>query len=247
MPLLEGRDAGRRPAAAYVCEHFACQAPVTDAASRPGRACSDRASATAVQGLPLHLRRRPSLEVGRLRDLVPRRSSSPPARPTCRASSKTPKATRRPPTCRATPNRPRRWTPPSRCRRRNRARGDRLPARVRPHRRRPPHDRRGRRQMTRSASRAWSPTAQPPPPAAGQLAAGPARAARPAAGCGTPTTTVPGQPAGYAPFVGPVCSTGRQGGDRHRLHQGRRRGRTDRRPGQGLARRDLRPAAAASK
>ena len=26
-------------------------------------------------------------------------------------------------------------------------------------------------------------------------------------GCGTPTTTVPGQPAGYAPFVGPICST----------------------------------------
>jgi hypothetical protein len=27
------------------------------------------------------------------------------------------------------------------------------------------------------------------------------------AGCGTNTTEVPGQPAGYAPFVGPVCST----------------------------------------
>jgi RND superfamily putative drug exporter len=25
-------------------------------------------------------------------------------------------------------------------------------------------------------------------------------------GCGTPTSTVPGQPAGYAPFVGPICS-----------------------------------------
>jgi RND superfamily putative drug exporter len=25
-------------------------------------------------------------------------------------------------------------------------------------------------------------------------------------GCGSPTTTVPGQPAGYAPFVGPICS-----------------------------------------
>ncbi len=24
--------------------------------------------------------------------------------------------------------------------------------------------------------------------------------------CGTPTTTIPGQPAGYAPFVGPICS-----------------------------------------
>jgi putative drug exporter of the RND superfamily len=27
-----------------------------------------------------------------------------------------------------------------------------------------------------------------------------------APGCGTPTTEVPGQPAGYAPFVGPICS-----------------------------------------
>jgi putative drug exporter of the RND superfamily len=26
------------------------------------------------------------------------------------------------------------------------------------------------------------------------------------AGCGSPTTTVPGQPADYAPFVGPICS-----------------------------------------
>jgi RND superfamily putative drug exporter len=25
-------------------------------------------------------------------------------------------------------------------------------------------------------------------------------------GCGTPTSTIPGQPAGYAPFVGPICS-----------------------------------------
>src|SRR5215207_8754589 len=27
-----------------------------------------------------------------------------------------------------------------------------------------------------------------------------------AEGCGTPITPIPGQPAGYAPFVGPVCS-----------------------------------------
>jgi RND superfamily putative drug exporter len=26
------------------------------------------------------------------------------------------------------------------------------------------------------------------------------------AGCGTPTSTIPGQPGGYAPFVGPICS-----------------------------------------
>ena len=31
-------------------------------------------------------------------------------------------------------------------------------------------------------------------------------AAAAAAGCGTPTSTVPGQPADYAPFVGPICS-----------------------------------------
>ncbi len=36
--------------------------------------------------------------------------------------------------------------------------------------------------------------AEPPPQSAPQ-------------GCGSTTTTVPGQPAGYAPFVGPVCST----------------------------------------
>ena len=31
-------------------------------------------------------------------------------------------------------------------------------------------------------------------------------AANPGPGCGTPTSTIPGQPAGYAPFVGPICS-----------------------------------------
>ena len=30
QPLLEGRDAARRPATAYVCEHYVCQAPTTD-------------------------------------------------------------------------------------------------------------------------------------------------------------------------------------------------------------------------
>ncbi len=55
-------------------------------------------------------------------------------------------------------------------------------------------------------------------------------------GCAGPSTTVPGQPPGYQPFVGPVCSAGRQGGDRHRLHQGQRPGRHDPRPGRPLAR-----------
>ena len=68
------------------------------------------------EGLPLHLPRPAAGEVDRLRDLVRRDLHRAQARPSCRESSKTPKATRRPPTCPAAPNRPRRWTPPSRCR-----------------------------------------------------------------------------------------------------------------------------------
>jgi len=46
-------------------------------------------------------------------------------------------------------------------------------------------------------------------PAGGQGGSGgqPAGDQRLAEGCGGPNTPVPGQPAGYAPFVGPVCST----------------------------------------
>ena len=92
--------------------------------------------------------------------------------------------------------------------RRTRARGDRLPPRVRPDRGRPPHDRRRRRQDDReSASRASSPTARPRPPAASRRGrAGRRRRSGLPPGCGGPTTTIPGQPADYAPFVGPICS-----------------------------------------
>jgi RND superfamily putative drug exporter len=46
------------------------------------------------------------------------------------------------------------------------------------------------------------------PKASGPGPAAPSKVSTPAAapGCGGPTTTVPGQPADYAPFVGPVCS-----------------------------------------
>ncbi len=42
--------------------------------------------------------------------------------------------------------------------------------------------------------------------AAGGSPGGPGAEAGYPPGCGGPTTTIPGQPAGYAPFVGPVCS-----------------------------------------
>jgi RND superfamily putative drug exporter len=40
----------------------------------------------------------------------------------------------------------------------------------------------------------------------GAAAAGGGEAPPPANGCGSPATPIPGQPAGYAPFTGPVCS-----------------------------------------
>jgi putative drug exporter of the RND superfamily len=43
-------------------------------------------------------------------------------------------------------------------------------------------------------------------PSASQGAAAKAALKKLPPGCGGPTTTVPGQPAGYAPFVGPICS-----------------------------------------
>ena len=43
-------------------------------------------------------------------------------------------------------------------------------------------------------------------PTAAESAAAKAALKRLPPGCGGPTTTVPGQPAGYAPFVGPICS-----------------------------------------
>jgi RND superfamily putative drug exporter len=47
--------------------------------------------------------------------------------------------------------------------------------------------------------------AQGPAPAGAEPPAGGAQGGLPE-GCGGPTTTIPGQPKGYAPFVGPVCS-----------------------------------------
>ena len=52
---------------------------------------------------------------------------------------------------------------------------------------------------------------------------------------------MPGQPADYAPFVGPICSPDGKAAIVTAYIKRRRRGRTDPRPGQGLARRDLRP------
>ena len=60
-------------------------------------------------------------------------------------------------------------------------------------------------------------------------------------GCGTPTTHHPRPARRLRALRRPDLLQGRQGGDRHRLHQGQRRGRTDPRPGQVLARRNLRP------
>ena len=61
------------------------------------------------------------------------------------------------------------------------------------------------------------------------------------AGCGGPTTDDPRPARRLRALRRPGLLAGRQGGDRHRLHQGQRRGRTDPRPGQVLARHDLRP------
>src|SRR6266511_4786359 len=47
--------------------------------------------------------------------------------------------------------------------------------------------------------------AEGPPPEGAEPAAGGAQGGQPE-GCGGPTTTIPGQPKDYAPFVGPICS-----------------------------------------
>ena len=60
-------------------------------------------------------------------------------------------------------------------------------------------------------------------------------------GCGGPTTPLPGQPNGYAPFVGPDLLGGRGRGPRARLREGRRRERHAARPRRLLARHGVRP------
>ena len=88
------------------------------------------------------------------------------------------------------------------------------------------------------------PTAPPPPRAADSRPPPSRRRNRPASRpcCGGLTTQRP-RPAGRLRPVRRADLLGRrQSGDRHRLHQGQRRGRTDRRPGQVLARTDREPA-----
>ena len=120
--------------------------------------------------------------------------------------------------------------------------GDRLPARVRPDAGRPAEDRRGRPAHDRGAlpgrGAGWGEGGRG---RSGGRRRAPRRSARQPHGCGGPTTPIPGQPADYAPFVGPICSRGRQGGDRDRLPEGRRRGRQDPRPDRRLARHRVRP------
>ncbi len=97
------------------------------------------------------------------------------------------------------------------------------------------------RRLTRSASRAWCRMGRRPLRAVRRSRRAPARRAASRSGCGGPTTPMPGQPAGYRPFVGPDLLAGRQGGDRDRLPEGRRPGRQDPRPDRRLARQGVRP------
>ncbi len=102
--LLADRPTVDGQPAAYVCESFTCKQPVTDCrlTQRPALIeMQDQCEAPSSPSPPVAARSGSSSRSGS------RRSSSPPARPTCRTSSKTPKATRRPPTCPAAPNRPR--------------------------------------------------------------------------------------------------------------------------------------------
>ena len=212
-----------------------------------GRRCSDKMRASAR--LVLHLPGRPPRQVGRLRDLVRRRSSSPPARPTCPASSKTPKATRRPPTCRASAESTKALNATESLQNgRNRPRGDRLPPRVGTDRRRP-------RTIVEDVEKMTAKRFPGVVPDGATAAAGGKqqdteerlRRRRPKA-CRRlrqPDQHGPRPARRLRALRRPDLLAGRQGGDRHRLHQGQRRGRTDPRPGQVLARtRSPTPAAA---
>ena len=104
--------------------------------------------------------------------------------------------------------------------RRTGAGGRRLPPRVRADPRRRPHDRRGRREDERQAL-----------PGRGRRRRRPRR----------PGSRRPRPAAGLRALGRPGPLSRRQGGNRHRLHQGQRRGRTDPRSGQVLARTGLQP------
>ena len=109
---------------------------------------------------------------------------------------------------------------------------------------RPPHDRRRRRKDDQqSASPASSPTARPRRRVArgGSSRGLGGRSEGPSAGLCRPDHDDSGPARRLRPLRRPGLLGRRQGGDRHRLHRTRRRGRSDRRPGQVLARRDLRP------
>ena len=170
--------------------------------------------------LPLHLRRRPPGEVDRLRDLV--RGDLHRRRPGQPAGQVRRRRKQRGDLLPARRRRIDRGAGRDRvaAERRNRARGDRLPARVRPDRRRPAHDRRrrrgddqralpGRRRRRRNRGRGRQ-----------------GRSRRPAA---TPQACRRAADADHAVPASrrlravrrPDLLARRQGGDRHRLHQGR--------------------------
>ena len=128
--------------------------------------------------------------------------------------------------------------------RRNRACGHHLPQRGRALGGRSPDDRRGRHRdglreaLPRGDRRRGDRRLRRRRGSRGESCAGPERPAP-----GMRHRDHPGpRPAGRLPALRrPGLLAGRQGRDHHLLHQGRRRGRTDRRSGQGLARHDREP------
>ncbi len=190
-----------------------------------------------------------------LRDLAGRHLHRRRPGATCPASSPTPRRTSRPRSCPATPSRPRRSTAAEELQGGELAPGgDRLPARVRAHRR--PTGRRssrtsgalteralpGRRRRRRDRRRGR-------PGGQRQRAGGGARQPRPARrrGLRRPDHADPGPARGLRAVRRPDLLGGRQGRDRDRLPQGRRRGRHDPRPDRSSGATRSRTRAAASR